>query len=91
MPLSAPRTWARRHALGGEQRHLRVVGDRSRRPSALLQAGHATRTEPAPDLLEAHEFDRSAQSVPHRAAQETTTETGDVCESTHADQNYNLV
>ena len=83
MPLSAPRTWARNRpsAVNSVICVSSVIDPAGQAPSSKLVT--PTRTEPAPDLLEAHEFDRSAQRVPHRAAEETTAETGDVCESTH--------
>ena len=83
MPLSAPRTCARSRpsAVNSVICVSSVIDPAGQAP--VREAGHAEWTEPAPDLLEAHELDRSTQSVAHRAAQQTAAEMADVCESAH--------
>ena len=61
--------------LRGEQRELRVVGDRAVAPERLEVAVHAARPERRADLLERHELDRRAERVADRAAHEASAPT----------------
>jgi len=57
--------------LGGEEGHLGVVRDL---PCSGAQIPDAVLAEPRADLHEAHELDRSAQSVPTRAGEDAAAD-----------------
>jgi hypothetical protein len=62
-------------ALGREQRHLRVVGDRAAVAAVGGQvARHAPRPEAGADLLERPELDRRAERVADGAGQQAAAD-----------------
>ncbi len=57
-------------ALGGEERHLGVVGDGAQAAEGRNRLLKSLRSEAAADLAQRIELDRRAQRVAHRAGQE---------------------
>lgn len=56
------------HGLGGEQRHLGVVGDEHRLPGGRF--GNTVTAELQPDLLDAVELDESSEGIAEGAAEQ---------------------
>jgi hypothetical protein len=64
------------HALGSEERPLRVVRDRPQTTVSRRKILNAGRPKGSEDLCGRHELDRSHECVAHRAAEEAATNAG---------------
>ena len=58
-------------AVGGEERHLRVIGDQAQSAVGRLVLGHAHGTEVQQDVGGRHEFDGRPQGIAHGATEQT--------------------
>lgn len=68
--LSEPTVVRSQQPLAGEERHLRVVGDRTCAAVRRRKGGYPVWSEASADLGEAEEFDRRAECVAERASQQ---------------------
>ena len=62
--------------LGGEERHLRVVGDRAHAPVGRVHVADALGAVAGVDLREGEEFDGRAEGVADGTAEEAAAEAG---------------
>ena len=73
-PTHAATNMGAQQPLGGEQRHLGIVGDSPCHAVGWDKVANTARTKPSHDLTVSHKLNRSPEGIPHGATDQAAVE-----------------